>query len=125
MLLYEDESVTRLHKSIELFEYIVNLSYFQSPNLYFILFLNKRDLFYQKIKTIPFKKYFSEYEGKDTYEEITQYIIEQFENKKKNMKKDIYTHITCAVDYYNVKAVFPAVDMAVIRRGISETGLIS
>jgi len=126
MLLYEDESpITRLHKSIELFEYIINLSYFQSPEPYFLLFLNKRDLFAEKIKTIPFKKYFSEYEGKNTYEEITQYIIEQCQNKNKNTKKYIYTHITSAVDYYNVKVVFPAVDSAIIRRGLYETGLIT
>jgi len=122
MLLDDDESLTRLHKSIELFEYIVNLSYFKSPFTYFILFLNKRDLFAQKLFSIPFKKYFTDYEGKNTYEEITQYIIEQFQNRNKNTEKYIYTHITSVVDYKSVTVAFPD---AVMRQSLYEAGLLS
>mmetsp|Transcript_28322 Transcript_28322/g.68973 ORF Transcript_28322/g.68973 Transcript_28322/m.68973 type:complete len:355 (-) Transcript_28322:533-1597(-) len=46
-LLYEDKGVNRMHESIRLFEEICNLRWFSTTNI--ILFLNKSDLFEDKL----------------------------------------------------------------------------
>ena len=61
--LFEDGDVNRVHESLQLFEAICNNKFFVSTAM--ILFLNKTDLFSQKIARIPLSKYFPEYKGPD------------------------------------------------------------
>ena len=60
--LYEDERVNRMHESITLFEEICNCQWFNGTSV--ILFLNKIDLFKDKIKKVDLKVCFEEYTGK-------------------------------------------------------------
>lgn len=50
-VLYEDGKTNRMDESLRLFEETVSNKYFQNTS--FILFLNKRDLFEDKIKQVP------------------------------------------------------------------------
>jgi guanine nucleotide-binding protein G(i) subunit alpha len=59
--LIEDVSVNRLRESLQLFESICNNRYFLNTSI--ILFLNKMDLFKEKLRIIPFRDYFPEYTG--------------------------------------------------------------
>jgi hypothetical protein len=74
-----------------------------------ILFLNKRDLFQEKIAKVPLSKYFPDYTGGDSPKAATDYLRAQFESRNRNKDKRIYTHVTCATDTNNVAAVFNAV----------------
>ncbi len=62
MKLYEDENVNRIQEARKLFDDIVNSKWFQSTNI--VLFLNKSDLFAEKIKTVDLKVCFSDYKVK-------------------------------------------------------------
>jgi GTPase SAR1 family protein len=121
-VLYEDENTNRITEALNLFEEICNSRWFHETSM--ILFLNKRDLFSEKISRVPLRLCFPDYEGKDTYEEGSQYVKWQFESRNKNKEKVIYTHITCATDTDNVAAVFNAVKDIIIRQSLGQAGLL-
>lgn len=60
-VLLEDASQNRMVESLVLFESIVNSKWFLKASI--ILFLNKIDLFKEKLKRAPLSKYFPEYAG--------------------------------------------------------------
>jgi len=68
-------------ESLDLFEEIANTEWFAKTNM--ILFLNKRDLFEEKIKIASIRQCpaFHDYEGEDTYEATTSYIIQHFQER--------------------------------------------
>jgi guanine nucleotide-binding protein G(i) subunit alpha len=59
--LIEDASVNRMHESIALFDEIVNSRWFEKSSI--ILFLNKSDLFKEKIQKVDLKVLFEDYNG--------------------------------------------------------------
>jgi len=94
-----------MRESLKLFDSICNNPFFSQTSM--ILFLNKKDLFQEKIVNSPLTICFPEYEGKNEYEEAAEYIREQFEIQNKHgSTKEIYTHFTCATDMGNVRFVF-------------------
>jgi len=121
-VLYEDENTNRMVEALNLFEEICNSRWFRDTAM--ILFLNKRDLFAEKIKKVPLSVCFAEYKGVDSYEAGTAYIKDQFESKNRNPEKQVYSHITCATDTDNVAAVFNAVKDIIIRKSLTEAGLV-
>jgi len=121
-VLYEDETVNRITEALNLFEEICNSRWFHDTSM--ILMLNKRDLFAEKIQKVSLRVCFAEYEGKDNYDECSQYMRDVFESKNKNSVKQVYTHVTCATDTDNVAAVFNAVKDIIIRQSLGQAGLL-
>lgn len=124
MVLYEDEKMNRMDETLNLFDEICNSRWFRETDM--ILFLNKRDLFQEKIKRVPLKvcPVFADYTGENTYEAGCQVIESAFHAKNKNPEKKIYVHITCATDTNNMRAVFVAIKDIIIRRSLGAAGLI-
>jgi len=122
LVLAEDEEMNRMHESMKLFDSICNNKWFTETSI--ILFLNKKDLFEEKIARSSLKICFPEYPGQDTYEEAAAYIQLQFEdlNKRKDIK-EIYTHFTCATDTGNIQFVFDAVTDVIIKNNLKDCGL--
>ncbi|NXN67022.1 GNAI1 protein, partial [Himantopus himantopus] len=130
LVLAEDEEMAsvffqlqnRMHESMKLFDSICNNKWFTDTSI--ILFLNKKDLFEEKIKRSPLTICYPEYAGSNTYEEAAAYIQCQFEdlNKRKDTK-EIYTHFTCATDTKNVQFVFDAVTDVIIKNNLKDCGL--
>uniref|UniRef100_A0A673H4F3 Guanine nucleotide-binding protein G(i) subunit alpha-1-like n=1 Tax=Sinocyclocheilus rhinocerous TaxID=307959 RepID=A0A673H4F3_9TELE len=117
-----DLVLNRMHESMKLFDSICNNKWFTDTSI--ILFLNKKDLFEEKIKRSPLTICYPEYAGSNTYEEAAAYIQCQFEdlNKRKDTK-EIYTHFTCATDTKNVQFVFDAVTDVIIKNNLKDCGL--
>lgn len=59
--LYEDETVNRMDESLKLFDEICNSKWFTDTSI--ILFLNKADIFRQKIRKIDLNVCFPNYKG--------------------------------------------------------------
>ncbi|RXM37458.1 Guanine nucleotide-binding protein G(k) subunit alpha [Acipenser ruthenus] len=111
-----------MHESMKLFDSICNNKWFTDTSI--ILFLNKKDLFEEKITRSSLTICYPEYAGSSTYEEAAAYIQCQFEdlNRRKDTK-EIYTHFTCATDTKNVQFVFDAVTDVIIKNNLKECGL--
>uniref|UniRef100_A0A1I8H0D0 G protein subunit alpha o1 n=3 Tax=Macrostomum lignano TaxID=282301 RepID=A0A1I8H0D0_9PLAT len=120
-VLHEDETTNRMQESLKLFDSICNNKWFTETSI--ILFLNKKDLFEEKIKKSPLTICFTEYCGKQTYEEAAAYIQAQFEAKNKSPNKEIYCHQTCATDTNNIQFVFDAVTDVIIANNLRGCGL--
>jgi len=119
--LLEDEEVNRMKEAVKLFDQICNSKHFFHTNM--VLFLNKRDLFEDKVKKTPITIAFEDYNGAQEYKECLQYVTDVFEGVNKSKSKRIYTHVTCATDKNNVHAVFDAVKDIVIRQSLDAAGL--
>jgi len=73
-----------------------------------ILFLNKIDLFKQKIPRIPLSSFFEEYSGGNDINKAAKYILWRF-TQTNRAKLSIYPHLTQATDTGNIRLVFAAV----------------
>jgi len=117
--LYEDDITNRMHEALKLFKDVCNTKYFTEVAI--ILFLNKRDIFAQKIQHTPLTACFSEYKGGNNYEEASQFIEDQFLAQNQNARKLIYVHKTCGTDTDNISIVFRAVQDIILNRLIEHT----
>lgn len=123
LVLAEDEEMNRMIESMKLFDSICNNQWFTKTSI--ILFLNKKDLFAEKIKKSPLTVCFPEYQGSNSYEEAAAYIQMKFENLNQRMdSKEIYTHFTCATDTRNVQFVFDAVTDVIVKDNLKDCGLL-
>jgi GTPase SAR1 family protein len=120
--LYEDETVNRMHESIMLFDEICNCQWFNDTAV--ILFLNKSDLFKEKIKSVDLNVCFPDYTGGCDYTKAAQYISEKFAGLNRNPDKQIFAHITCATDTDNIRFVFNAVREIVLRQSLMKSGVM-
>lgn len=68
--LYEDETVNRSDESMKLFDEICNSKWFQSTSI--ILFLNKKDLFEEKIKRVDLSVCFPDYTGGKDFDKASK-----------------------------------------------------
>uniref|UniRef100_K1QB71 Guanine nucleotide-binding protein G(i) subunit alpha n=1 Tax=Magallana gigas TaxID=29159 RepID=K1QB71_MAGGI len=121
LTLVEDQEMNRMMESMKLFDSICNNKWFTDTSI--ILFLNKKDLFEDKIKKSPLTICFPEYQGDNNFEQAAAYIQLQFENlNKRKDTKEIYTHFTCATDTNNVQFVFDAVTDVIIKNNLKDCG---
>lgn len=120
--LYEDDRTNRMHESLKLFKEIANTKWFLSTAM--ILFLNKKDIFQEKIKKIDLSVAFPEYTGGLDYVPAAAYIKSTFLAQSENPKKQIYVHETCATDTNNIAVVFNAVKDIVLNQTLTEAGML-
>lgn len=121
MKLYEDENVNRIQEARKLFDDIVNSKWFQSTNI--VLFLNKSDLFAEKIKQVDLKVCFSDYKGGNDYNAASECMQHKFKKLNRRTGREIYTHTTCATDTQNVKHVFNDVRNTLISKAFKSVGI--
>jgi len=121
LTLYEDDETNRMHESLKLFKEICNSRWFIDTSM--ILFLNKRDLFLEKITRVDLKVAFPDYTGGCNAEVAENYMKDRFLQQNENPKKHIYTHITCATDTGNIQIVFNAVKDIILHNVLDDSGL--
>jgi len=126
LVLTEDEEMNRMMESLKLFDSVCNNASFVHTSI--ILFLNKIDIFKEKITRSPLSVCFPEYSGPNTYEAAANYIKLQFESLNRctdlnGNKKEIFTHFTCATDTVNIEHVFDSVADFVTKKHLTGTEL--
>ncbi|KAI8377391.1 G-alpha protein [Radiomyces spectabilis] len=122
-VLFEDESVNRLQEALTLFDSICNSRWFIKTSI--ILFLNKIDLFAQKLPRSPLSNYFDDYHGGDNYEAACQFLLQRFVSLNTRADtKQIYTHFTCATDTKQIKFVMSAVNDIIVHENLRNVGLL-
>lgn len=121
--LEEDGETNRIHESLNLFGQICNSKWFTNTSM--ILFLNKRDLFAEKLPHSPLTAAFEDYPGgaSSDWEAAADWIGERFKEQNNTKSKVIYVQITCATDTSNVRFVFNAVKDTILNQAMDASGL--
>jgi len=127
-VLFEDYNTNRMQEAITLFTDIVNSPFFKK--VAFILFLNKDDLFREKIATRNITDStcleLKSFQGNcRDYKETTDFLKQLFIGKKKQQGGDragakIHCHLTCATNKDLVNQVFNAVKEIIVQAAMNE-----
>ncbi|KAI8070401.1 guanine nucleotide-binding protein subunit alpha [Gongronella butleri] len=121
-VLIEDESVNRMKEALQLFDSICNSRWFAKTSI--ILFLNKIDIFKEKLLTSPLCEVFPEYEGGANEEMARDFILQKFVSLNDSADKHLYTHFTCATDTTQVQFVMAAVHDIILQSNLRNVGLL-
>uniref|UniRef100_A0A7E4UZY5 Guanine nucleotide-binding protein G(I) subunit alpha n=1 Tax=Panagrellus redivivus TaxID=6233 RepID=A0A7E4UZY5_PANRE len=120
--LREDSKTNRLIEAMELFDMISSSKFFVRSSM--ILFLNKKDLFEEKIKRVSLDVIFPNYVGGLDYNDGIAYIRKQFAKLYHINKQKLYIHETCATDTNQVQHVFNSVIDTIIQDNLKDTGMM-
>merc|ERR1712228_351137 len=147
-VLFEDEKKNAMHEAVELFKEICNSKWFRKSEM--ILFLNKDDLFKEKLKEpISLSECFSEEKGwngtiwngpdyspihddeaankqhfDECYNAALKFIQQAFTDVNKYPNRIIFCHVTCATDQDTVENAFSDIQNIVIRSNMRRGGLM-
>jgi guanine nucleotide-binding protein subunit alpha len=113
----EDLKTNRIDESAELFKEVVNNELLQNAAV--ILFLNKSDLFKQKIERVPLSKYDPNYSGPNDFHAGCNYFTNLFLSQRRDPSREVTVHVTCATNRDNVNVVFYAVKDVVLHSAMT------
>ena len=109
-----------MREAFGLFEAIANSRWFERSAM--ILFLNKIDLFREKIESgsAPIQDHFKEYSG-DTHDVQTgmEFFADHFRSLVKQPGKETYVHFTNATDTDLLKKTMASVQDMIIQRNLN------
>lgn len=122
-IIFEDPDTNAMHEALEVFrEQINNEIFAQIP---FILFLNKYDLFVEKINdNISIIEAFPDYNGQHDVEACYSYIKQQFEKQCRDKSRKIHTFRTIATKRDDVEKTFGDVRRILISQALERAGII-
>ncbi|MCJ1309302.1 Guanine nucleotide-binding protein alpha-2 subunit [Agyrium rufum] len=120
-VLLEESNQNRMMESLVLFDSVVNSRWFTRTSI--ILFLNKVDLFKQKLGRSPLSNYFPDYSGGNDVNRAAKYLLWRF-NQVNRGHLSLYPHLTQATDTSNIRLVFAAVKDTILHRALAESGIL-
>ncbi|KAK5629164.1 hypothetical protein RRF57_004879 [Xylaria bambusicola] len=118
--LVEDKDGNQMNEALMLWESIANSHWFAKSAL--ILFLNKMDLFREKLTSSPITSYgFTDYRGPpDDHKQASKYFMDKFKALNRNPEKEIYGHFTNATDTNLLKITMTSVQDMIIQRNLKQ-----
>eukprot|EP01129_Flabellula_baltica_P006899 TRINITY_DN2634_c0_g1_i1.p1 TRINITY_DN2634_c0_g1~~TRINITY_DN2634_c0_g1_i1.p1 ORF type:complete len:349 (-),score=70.40 TRINITY_DN2634_c0_g1_i1:24-1070(-) len=114
-VLREDNTQNRLNEALLLFDEVTNSASFEGVDI--ILFLNKYDLFLEKITHVPLSVCFKNYEGGPDPEKALEFIENRFLERTINT---VYVHPTTAIDTANIGHIIRDVTKTVMNAILKE-----
>jgi guanine nucleotide-binding protein G(i) subunit alpha len=120
-VLLEERSQNRMAESLVLFESVINSRWFLRTSI--ILFLNKIDVFKNKLPKVPLDQYFPEYTGGTDVNKGAKYILWRFMQANR-ARLNVYPHITQATDTSNIRLVFVTVKETILQNALKESGIL-
>lgn len=120
-----DERKNRLKESMELFRQIQTHQWLNHTT--FILFLNKEDVFKEKILTSDISDHFEDFRGfRNDPETGLQFIKRKFlePTQPARAARMIYTHVTCATDTEGMRFVFDVVRDTILQLNLRQYNLV-
>ncbi|ROW08162.1 hypothetical protein VPNG_06928 [Cytospora leucostoma] len=118
--LVEDKDGNQMNEALMLWESIANSHWFLKSAL--ILFLNKMDLFREKLAKSPINQHgFTDYHGDpDDWKQASKYFMDKFRALNRNPEKEIYGHFTNATDTNLLKITMGSVQDMIIQRNLKQ-----
>ncbi|KAJ8587682.1 guanine nucleotide binding protein, alpha subunit [Rhizopogon salebrosus TDB-379] len=120
-VLLEEKNQNRMAESLILFESVINSRWFLRTSI--ILFLNKIDVFKNKLPKVPIEKYFPEYTGGADINKAAKYILWKFMQANR-ARLSVYPHLTQATDTTNIRLVFAAVKETILQNALKDSGIL-
>lgn len=120
-VLLEESGQNRMAESLVLFESVVNSRWFLRTSI--ILFLNKIDVFKQKIPRVALSNFFPEYSGGADVNKAAKYILWRF-TQTNRARLSIFPHLTQATDTSNIRLVFAAVKETILQNALRDSGIL-
>jgi guanine nucleotide-binding protein subunit alpha, other len=106
-----------MHEAMMLFESLVNGVWFKNKPI--ILFLNKIDLFHQKIGMSPVSTHFPDYKGKEgDAQAAKEYFANRFRAINQTAGREIYVHFTNATNTNLLKATMQSVQDMIVQKNL-------
>ncbi|KAF0507847.1 guanine nucleotide binding protein, alpha subunit [Gigaspora margarita] len=117
--LVEDKDANQMQEALMLFDSICNSQWFVNTSM--ILFLNKIDIFKEKIPISPVNKYFPDYTGpNDDFKTATHYFKRRFQRLNRSDKKEIYPHFTNATDTNLLRHIMGSVTDIILTQNLRD-----
>nr|AAD45319.1 heterotrimeric G protein alpha subunit [Suillus bovinus] len=119
-VLLEEKNQNRMQESLILFESASTPAGLRTS---IILFLNKIDVFKNKLPKVPIEKYFPEYTGGADINKAAKYILWKFMQANR-ARLSVYPHLTQATDTTNIRLVFAAVKETILQNALKDSGIL-
>lgn len=131
-LCIEDGKTNRMRESLDVFRDLCDSPFFSETNI--ILFLNKADIFKEKIKSIPLDNCFRSFQGpKHDYDSAIKYISKRFITTheriaQRNTAVDalppkVYPYTTVATATENMSHIINSVQSIFLRKAMEQCGI--
>ncbi|KAG2210452.1 hypothetical protein INT47_002394 [Mucor saturninus] len=115
--LVEDKYSNQMYEAFMLFESICNSKWFVNSSM--ILFLNKVDLFREKMRRSEISEYFPDYQGSATdYHQARDFFKHRFTKLNTNKEKFVYVHFTVATDTKLLAHVMESVSDSILHENL-------
>jgi hypothetical protein len=118
----DDRTKNKLNESLELFKGIINLPWFRKAAV--VLFLNKNDLFAEKITTLDLGVYFPQYAGGANYQSALDFIRQQYFDRVEDPQKNVYCHVTDATSQPNIEFVWTSTRQMILDQNLDATSTV-
>ncbi|KAJ3289218.1 Guanine nucleotide-binding protein G(o) subunit alpha [Rhizoclosmatium sp. JEL0117] len=114
-VLVEDGRTNRIRDALHVFSCMVNLPAF--ANVPFIVFMNKKDVFKEKVRDLKTRiaDFFPEFKGEETYEDGATFFVDLFKECNRNEEREVVFHLTFATDGNSLRGVMEAVFVLVAK----------
>lgn len=122
--LSEDTNKNRFYDSLDLFEGLLTLPWFKDTNI--LLFLNKSDLFAEKIQRLELSDYFDDYDPEENtnFAHGVEFLKEKYLARNHDPTRTVYVQHTDATDTVMVKFVWDSAQDIIVHRNLQTAGLI-
>ncbi|KAH6871286.1 heterotrimeric G protein alpha subunit A [Coprinopsis sp. MPI-PUGE-AT-0042] len=120
-VLREEKTQNRMVESLVLFESVINSRWFSRTSI--IFFLNKIDVFKNKLPKVPLERYFPEYAGGTDINKAAKYILWKFMQANR-ARLSVYPHLTQATDTTNIQLVFTTVKETILQNALKDSGIL-
>jgi len=121
--LAESKRVNRMMEALDLFESVVKNRSFQNTSI--MLFLNKKDIFAEKVlySDIRAVAHFSDYDGTaEDFDEGVLYFIQKFQDRLVDDElNEAFIHVTCATNTTNMEFVLDSLKTIMMAENIRES----
>ncbi|KAK3815251.1 MAG: guanine nucleotide binding protein, alpha subunit [Benniella sp.] len=120
--LVEDKDANQMEEALMLFDQICNSQWFIDTAM--IMFMNKTDIFRQKIKYSSIRDYFPDYNGQEgDYAEAAEFFRARFMRLNRSEHKEVYVHYTDATDTNLLRNIMASVNDIILQRNVSVLAL--
>ncbi|XP_013396545.1 guanine nucleotide-binding protein G(o) subunit alpha isoform X1 [Lingula anatina] len=120
-MLEEDSTMNNLRDSLQTFQEMTHNQYLTKTDV--MLFLNKHDLFMEKMKRFRLAETFPEFRGHNTPDDALGFIKDEF-YRRAPPGKSLYTHVSCAINVDLMKTIIENVLQILVDINLRRTGLM-